>query len=260
MYAHEVANYAQIRGVEAKVSVNRIKEIKALQQKKFRQEHGLFVAEGVKVIQEALSAGAHVKEVYASERPYWLPDSVQFSLATPKDLDRMTGMKSPPGCLALLALPDETSPPAPKGFVLALDGIRDPGNLGTLLRTADWFGAAAVVCTYDTVETTNPKVIQAAMGSAFRMPVFRTELKSWLEACNRPVFLADMEGEPALSTTLPHDCVLVIGNESHGIRLSTEHPRISIPRFGQAESLNAGIAAGILMARYRQLHPVTNPV
>ena len=241
------------------MSAARIKQIKALQQKKFRVESGTFVAEGHKVVREAVEAGMEVHEVFGTERPAWLPAPVRFTPANAKDLDRMTGLRSAPGLLAVLGIPQATTPPSETGLVLALDGIRDPGNLGTLLRTAEWFGASCVVASPDTVELTNPKVVQAAMGSAFRVPTYRTDLEPWLNACNRPVYLADMGGEDALSAPLEANAVLVIGSESHGIRIQSDHTRITIPGSGPTESLNAGIAAGVLLARYRQLHPVTKP-
>lgn len=245
--------------MESKVSAARIKQIKALQQKKFRIASGTFVAEGHKVVREAVEAGMELHAVFGTERPDWLPTSVRFTPASTQELDRMTGLRSAPGLLAVLGMPQTTTPPSETGLILALDGIRDPGNLGTLLRSAEWFGATCVVASPDTVELTNPKVVQAAMGSAFRMPTYRTELEPWLDACNRPVYLADMGGSDALSTPLEVDAVLVIGSESHGIRVQSNHARITIPGSGPTESLNAGVAAGILLARYRQLHPVTNP-
>jgi TrmH family RNA methyltransferase len=136
------------------------------------------------------------------------------------------------------------------GWVLALDGIQDPGNAGTIIRTADWFGIRHIVCSSDCVDLYNPKVVQSSMGSIARVYVQRTDLKQWLMNYKGEIYGAFMEGEKVSHHTLPADGVMVIGSEGSGIRDDIKkyiNRHVTIPGYGQAESLNAAVATGILL-------------
>jgi TrmH family RNA methyltransferase len=137
----------------------------------------------------------------------------------------------------------------PNEFALVLDDIRDPGNLGTMIRTADWFGMTKVIASLETADFYNPKVIHATMGSFTRVKIFYTDLEDYLRRSNAPVFGTYLQGTDIRQTSFGNEGLIVVGNESKGIRPSLEkfvHHKITIPRIGKAESLNAGIAAGIL--------------
>lgn len=243
--------------MNAKVTVARIREIKALQLKKNRTESGMYVAEGEKVVREAVEAGIEVSEVFGTERPDWLPQHMRFTSGSSKDLERMSGLKTPPKFLAEIRQSRPAWPTTLSGPVLMLDGIRDPGNFGTLLRTADWFGFRLIIASPDCVDSFNPKVVQSAMGSLFRAVVLRDELRESgdrLLAHGYRIYAAVLDGTDALQTDFSPDAAFIIGSESHGIQSAVSGEPVSIPAFGDAESLNAGIAGGILMARYRQQH------
>jgi TrmH family RNA methyltransferase len=189
----------------------------------------------------------------------WLSTYADSMVATetyevsPAELERLSNFKTPNQVWMLVERAFPRNLKDSNDLTLALDRIQDPGNLGTMLRTADWFGIRRVVCSHDTVSCYNPKVVQASMGAIFRTHVEYVDLPDWLATCGIPVFGASLKGEP-LSTTncqLPTNKVLLIGNESRGISeeamAQVTHP-VLIPNLGgTAESLNAGVAAGILM-------------
>ena len=172
-------------------------------------------------------------------------------------MEQMSGQDTPPGLLAVARIPEQ-KPLASKGMVLALDGIANPGNMGTIIRTAEWFGIRQVVCSKDCVELWNPKVIQATMGSVFRMQVTYTDLERFLEdtkTAGKAIYGALLEGTNLFRMTSWEEGVIVIGSESHGIRPGVlpyiTHP-ITIPRAAGSvtESLNASMATGIILAAY----------
>lgn len=237
-----------------------IQRLQGLRQKKFRHQYREIFVEGEKLVVEAVRAGAEILQVFATPawldvyppRP-WLGDLPV--MAVPEvQLEKVSGLETPPPVAAVVAMRPvrETLPDPAAGWVLALDQLSDPGNLGTLLRTADWFGITEVVCSNASVEAYNPKVVQASMGSVFRIQVTYTDLAPWLASLNVPRFAAVLDGEDYRSVEWPTAGVLVIGSESHGIRESVRavcsHP-VSIPARGAAESLNAAVAGGILLAR-----------
>jgi TrmH family RNA methyltransferase len=237
-----------------------VKLIQSLKQQKFRKEHGLFVVEGRKMVEELLQSNMETLCLYATERflhDYEIHDE-RLEIATEVQMEQMSGQDTPPGILAVVRIPEQTEITG-KGMVLALDGIANPGNLGTIIRTAEWFGIRQVVCSEDCVELWNPKVIQATMGSVFRMHVAYTNLGSFLEASKKegkPIYGALLEGENLMKREGKwEDGVIVIGSESHGIRTNIlpliTHP-ITIPRAegSVTESLNASMAAGIIMANF----------
>ena len=234
-----------------------VKLIQSLKQQKFRKEHGLFVVEGRKMVEELLQSNLETLCLFATERfllDYDLQDE-RLEIATEVQMEQMSGQDTPPGILAVVKVP-EPKKVIDEGMVLALDGIANPGNMGTIIRTAEWFGIKQIVCSEDCVELWNPKVIQATMGSVFRTSVVFTDLGRYLEdakANGRAVYGALLEGESIFSRKQWDDGVIVIGSESHGIRAGVlpyiTHP-ITIPRAqgSVTESLNAAMAAGIILA------------
>ncbi|OJU26956.1 MAG: tRNA methyltransferase [Sphingobacteriales bacterium 41-5] len=235
------------------------KYIQSLSQKKFRQQENLFVAEGLKIIAEALNNPfAKVKKVFAMED--WVRANEKFRsrteivTVTEADLNRISQLKTPHGVLALIEIPRS------EGFelntlklALALDGIQDPGNMGTILRIADWFGVKQIICSNDCADIYNSKVVQASMGSIFRTEVFYTNLAGWLTTQkNTIIYGAALDGIPLRSYKNIQQGVLISGNEGNGIRTEVmQHisQKITIERFGEAESLNAAVATGIILAQ-----------
>lgn len=240
------------------ITKNTIKLVQSLKQQKFRKEHGLFVVEGRKMVEELLVSSIETVYLFATER-YLVEHPVndqRLETVTEVQMSQMSSQDTPPGILAVARIPN----PAviqDKGMMLALDGIANPGNLGTIIRTAEWFGVKQIVCSNDCVELWNPKVIQATMGSVFRISMVYTDLERYLkEAKDRgqAVYGALLEGENLFKKEGRWaDGIIVIGSESHGIRGNIlpllTHP-ITIPRASGSvtESLNASIAAGIFLA------------
>jgi len=242
-----------------------IKFVASLQHKKARKEHGVFVAEGEKIVRELLQSSFEVQGVYGTiqglaELGFLLEKSRGVYEASDWDLQRISNLKSPNKVLAVVLRPLPSEPPCPTDgqMVIALDSLQDPGNMGTIIRTADWFGIRQVVCSPSTVDVFNPKVIQASMGSFLRVNTYYTDLQKYFTSLPDSVSIlgAFPEGQNAFEEAVPHTGVIVIGNESAGI---SEHllpwikRRISITRNNLpkeqtgAESLNASVAAGILM-------------
>ena len=236
---------------------NTIKQIASLRQQKFRKELGLFVVEGRKMTEELLRSSFETVGLYATE--VFLTDYPAFAEAeTVSDvqMQQMSGQDTPPGILAVVRIPKQGEIKVSSRIVLALDGIANPGNMGTLIRTAEWFGIQDVVCSSDCVELWNPKVVQATMGSLFRVKVWKTELTVFLQKAKsdgKAIYGALLEGENLFEMKRNPEGIIVIGSESHGIRKEVlpciTHP-ITIPRVGGSatESLNAAVAGAILMA------------
>lgn len=253
------------------ISKNRIAFLRSLQQKKNRRESGLFVAEGTKTVLELLNSGLSAELVVAA--PEWLQQhsgSVKKAQSTEeadaKDLERISSLSTAPDVLAVFRIPDQTLKASDllKGFSLAADGIRDPGNLGTLIRIADWFGIERVLCSADTAEVWNPKTVQASMGSLARvqtaevnLPELLSEIKS-LSNGQLPIFGTFLSGTSVYETSFSENGIIIIGSESHGISDTVKElisQQITIPSFSTgkgAESLNAGVAAGIICAEIRR--------
>ena len=212
------------------------------------------------MVKELLQSNMKTLCLYATERflrDYEINDD-RLEIATEIQMEQMSGQDTPPGILAVVEVPQ---PRAIKeeGMILALDGIANPGNMGTIIRTAEWFGMNQIVCSEDCVELWNPKVIQATMGSIFRMNVTSVNLASYLDEAKKSgkaIYGALLDGENIFSKERWDDGVIVIGSESHGIRSEVlhyiTHP-ITIPRAEGSitESLNASMAAGIIMAEIR---------
>lgn len=212
------------------------------------------------MVEELLQSNMKTLCLYATERflrDYEINDD-RLEIATDIQMEQMSGQDTPPGILAIVEVPQ---PRAIKeeGMILALDGIANPGNMGTIIRTAEWFGMSQIICSEDCVELWNPKVIQATMGSIFRMNVTSVNLASYLDEVRKSgkaIYGALLDGENIFRKERWDDGVIVIGSESHGIRSEIlpyiTHP-ITIPRAegSVTESLNASMAAGIIMAEIR---------
>ncbi len=233
------------------VSKNEVKYIQSLYAKKNRQSLGMFVAEGVKTVGELLAAGLTVRKVYALQE--WnveLPAMVEKIVVSEEELQRLSNHPSPQQVLGVFEIPVyNLEQVKQEGLQLALDGIQDPGNLGTIIRLADWFGIETIFASSDTVDCYNPKVVQASMGSLGRVMLFYGDLHLYLK--NKKVFGAMLDGKPVHQMEAQRDGVLLIGNEGGGIRaenLGLIQHKITIPRKGKAESLNAAMAAGIILS------------
>lgn len=229
------------------VTKNQIKLVRSLQQKKFRQEHKMFVVEGQKPVDELLNSNFKVVELFIKKGlAHHYSD---FSEVSSSDMERMSSMKSAPGILAMVEIPSRKQMEL-KNHTLVLDGISDPGNLGTLIRTADWFGIQHVVASEDTVDEFNPKTIQSAMGSLFRVQVERVNLSEWLKNQEIPIYGLDMSGS-SIYSGIPEKGIFVLGKESTGLSNEVRNlinEQLSIPGSGKTESLNVSVAGAILLS------------
>ncbi|MGV3697040.1 TrmH family RNA methyltransferase [Flavobacterium sp.] len=239
------------------VSKNQIKLITSLQLKKYRNEHQLFIAEGVKVIQELLQSNFVLEHLFVTEPLFDEVDSSGKTVLKETDMKRISALSSPSPCLAIFKIPAPTAIET-GGLIVALDDIRDPGNLGTIIRLCDWFGVKQLLCSFETVDVYNPKVIQSTMGSIKRVNVNYVDLNEFISESPLPVFGTFMDGKNVYNETLPKDAILILGNEANGISAQLEKTiqnRISIPRFGdiqQTESLNVATAAAIFLSEFRR--------
>lgn len=239
------------------VSKNQIKLITSLQQKKYRKQHNLFIAEGFKVISELLKSDFTLHHLYETESLFTNVDVLQKSLICESDIKKISALTTAPNCLALFEIPSEKSV-IKTGLILALDNVRDPGNLGTIIRLCDWFGVEQILCSKETVGLYNPKVIQATMGSISRVQMKYCDLVEYLSETSLPIFGTFMDGENIYKTDLPNEAVLVMGNEANGISKPVEDlikTRVSIPRFSklqQTESLNVSTATAIFLSEFKR--------
>lgn len=242
------------------ISKNQIKLVRSLQQKKFRDESGLFVAEGEKC----------VKELRNSFELYLLINSQN---ATTREIEQMSGLKTPQGTIGIFKkrensvhhqstklLLNDLAQNATTRLILALDSVQDPGNLGTIIRTADWFGISDIICSYDTADCYNPKVVQATMGSLARVNLHYTSLPEFLKSqhAETPVYGTLLDGKNIYEEQLSNRGIIIMGNEGNGIsnevRKLITFP-LSIPSFNpgeHAESLNVGIATALTLSEFRR--------
>ncbi|MGG8497628.1 TrmH family RNA methyltransferase [Tenacibaculum sp. TC6] len=240
------------------LSKNNIKLITSLQQKKYRQKYKLFVAEGIKVVKELLASDLEVYQIYCTDETLdFNNSSLSVFMITETELKKISTLKTPNKVLALFKIP-EREDTNHSDFILALDGVNDPGNLGTIIRLCDWFGVTKLVCSLNTVDCYNQKVVQATMGSLTRVTVVYTDLPDYIENVNEPVYTADMDGANVYESTLPEKAVLVMGNEANGISAEVNAKiryKLTIPRFGeiqQTESLNVATATAILLSEFKR--------
>jgi len=239
------------------LSKSRLKYIQTLGQKKFRLQESCFIAEGPKLVAELLLAKrSAVLEIFALEE--WITQhqslvaNTACSLISEQELEKISQLSTPNQVLALVKQFEYAEPAPAEGLVLALDNIQDPGNLGTIIRIADWFGLPKIICSEDTAELYNPKVVQSTMGSIARVAVTYTRLEEWLAAQRHmKIYAAVLEGRDIRKMEPLANGILLIGNESKGISpelLALANQKITIPQKGKAESLNAAVAAGIILS------------
>ncbi len=240
------------------ITNNEIKHIRSLSQKKHRQIAGEFIAEGQKLINDIISSGMLLKKIYTTDvSDFTNTENIIVEHISEKQLSQISNLKTPHKALAIVKIQDNNFDIkyAEKEWVLALDNINDPGNLGTIIRTADWFGIKHILCSADTVDVYNPKVVQSTMGSIARVKVHYVDLKETLTTMNSPVYGAYMEAENIKNIDLANNGVILVGSEANGISSEVEDvitKKISIPRTNEgAESLNAAIATAILCYQIR---------
>lgn len=236
------------------LSKNQIKLIKQLNQKKYRKKYRLFFAEGIKTVKELLASDFRVKALYTTG-DFLFTDEEKTQLISERELKKISSLKTPQLVLGVFHIPEVALNKSAE-MSLVLDGIRDPGNLGTIIRLCDWFGIKQLVCSQDTVDCYNPKTIQATMGSLTRVNIIYTDLITYLEENRQPVFGTFMDGEIIYDQHLPKNSVIVMGNEANGISPEIEQLisyKVTIPQFGKkslTESLNVATATGIVLNEF----------
>ncbi|KQC32019.1 RNA methyltransferase [Nonlabens sp. YIK11] len=238
------------------ITKNKIKQIKSLARKKHRDELRLYIVEGYKSIRELKNAGLSIEEIFVTNESQKL-DDLHPETITAAEMKSISNLKTPPGYLAVVKMPEPQGLPN-EGLILALDNVQDPGNLGTIIRLADWFNVKHVVCSSATVDLFNPKCIQATMGSIARVQVHYTDLEDYLQKSDLPIMIATMSKTSVYDLSLPKNAILIMGSESHGIseELLNLGTAISIPQYSpendKTESLNVATATGILLAEWRR--------
>lgn len=234
------------------LTAHTIKIIQSLNKKKHRQKYNLFLVEGNKIIKELPNSDYKIKECFSVEPDFLKAENIPATPISQPELRKISFLQNPKNSVALCELPDRQILKEVSVQII-LDGIQDPGNFGTIIRLADWFGIEQIICSSDTTDIYNPKVIQATMGSFLRVNIFYTDLKNYLNTYSHPIFGTDMDGENLYKTEFPKKFSLVFGNEGNGIRPEIKAlitKMISIPRFGKlqsTESLNVSMSAGIVL-------------
>ncbi len=237
------------------LSKSHISLLQSLQHKKFRREHGFFLVEGYKSVSEFVNSSYQVETVYytpaITPKVLKLSQKINFQEISSGILEKISALKTPANIIAVIKIPQWpilNYNMLNKKFSLMLDGIQDPGNMGAIIRTADWFGIEHIICSEDSVDVYNPKVVQATMGSLARVNVHYTDLPAVLAQIKLPVFGALLDGENIYNTNFGPEGLIVMGNEGNGLRPEVKqlvNKAVTIPRTGHAESLNVAIAAAI---------------
>lgn len=239
------------------ISKEHIKSIRSLHQKKFRKERQLFIVEGIKMLQEAIQNDpALIKEVFFTKEVARLDEirslgEEKIELVEERDLKKISALQHPQKIAALCHFPQLKEINHP--FKIALDTIQDPGNLGTIIRLAAWYGVPEIILSDDSVDVFNPKVVQASMGSIFNVQLRYVDLGSYLSNYQGKVYGTLLDGENVYTKTLQPEGILLLGNEGKGIRDAylqyITHP-LSIPKFGTGESLNIAMASAIFLSEF----------
>ena len=237
------------------LSKSQVSLLQSLQQKKFRKEHGLFLVEGYKSVSEFANSAYRIETIYhttaIAPKLLNLSQKINFEEISLNNIEEISALTTPPDIIALVKIPQWPAihySTLQKKFSLVLDGIQDPGNMGTIVRTADWFGIENIICSEDCVDVYNPKVVQATMGSLSRINVHYTAIGAILSATKLPVYGALLNGENIYTTNFGTEGLIVMGNEGNGLRpdiIDLVSKAITIPRAGKAESLNVAIATAI---------------
>nr|WP_321226721.1 RNA methyltransferase [uncultured Psychroserpens sp.] len=235
------------------LSKSHIKLIKSLSQKKFRQQEQLFVVEGIKGIKEFLNSSFKLHMLFSTESIF----DAETILISDKELLKISSLKSPNRAVAVFNIPKKKNIES-NGLIVALDDVRDPGNLGTIIRLCDWFGIKNLVCSNATVDCYNSKVVQATMGSLARIDIQYVDLQAYLDVYENDIFGTFMDGKNIYTETLPENGIIVMGNEANGISEAIEKRvtnKLSIPRFGDlkaTESLNVATATAIVLSEFKR--------
>ena len=239
------------------LSKNQIKFIRSLKKKKTRQSHRLFVAEGIKVVEELIRSRFKLHSLFCTTDYQNILNIAQFQIISDRELNQISAFSNPNQVLGVFEFPP-LAPPGHQGLTVVLDEINDPGNLGTIIRLCDWFDISEIICSKNTVDCFNPKVIQSSMGSISRIPVHYTDLPVYLKEEKRPVFGTFMEGDPIYHIPLPGEAVIIMGNEANGISTNVQahiSTKITIPQFGKVnstESLNVAMATAIVLSEFKR--------
>ena len=237
------------------ISKSQIKLIRSLQQKKYRSKLKLFVAEGPKVINELLTAKFKLHSLYVTVEDLFT--GVHSEIISDEEISKISFLKNANNSVAIFTIPEQKKP-RKEGITLLLDSIRDPGNLGTIIRLSDWFNVSNIICSSDSVDCFNPKVIQATMGSISRVSISYCDLTTYLSLSDLPVYAGTMDGKNIYKEKLPENAIVIVGNEANGISdtlLNLTTHKIGIPRFGnnhQTESLNVAVATAILFSEFKR--------
>ncbi|WP_299525252.1 RNA methyltransferase [uncultured Lutibacter sp.] len=238
------------------LSKNQLKLITSLQQKKYRTNYNLFIAEGTKVVNEFLNSNFELEQLFCVDKLAY-QNIDKAVIISEVELKKISTLKTPNNVLGIFKIPLNESIKK-EGLIVALDEINDPGNLGTIIRLCDWFGVDQLICSKNTVDCYNSKVVQASMGSLTRVTIVYMDLETYLQNMELPKYASLMEGENVYKSSLPKDAILVMGNEANGISksiLKLLTKTISIPRFGdlqQTESLNVATATAILLSEFKR--------
>lgn len=245
------------------LSKSQISFIKSLHQKKCRKENGIFIIEGIKSIVEFIRSDYRLHSIYYDPSYFVslpeLPANITLFTINATELHKISTLQTPQGILALVYIPAQQKPDIQvlKGnFSILLDNVQDPGNLGTIIRTADWFGIHRIICSPQTVEAYNPKTVQSTMGSLARVEVHYTPLAAFIEEAKLPVYGALLEGRSIYETPWSHEGLILLGNEGHGIDKTLQEKisiPVTIPRIGQAESLNVAVSAAIFCSELARM-------
>ena len=239
------------------ISKNQIKFVRQLEQKKYRKKEGLFVAEGPKVVGDLLRAGFKAHTIFATSE--WESQGQIFQEVSDEELRRVSFLQHPQRVLALFFIPTE-SVPSVSSLSLALDDVQDPGNLGTIIRIADWFGIDTIYCSENTADAWSPKVVQATMGSIARVNIIYTDLQELISKAQVPVYGTLLDGQDIYTQELSKEGIIVMGNEGNGISAPIRkliNRRLLIPQFHEGpESLNVAIATAITCSEFRRRYPL----
>jgi RNA methyltransferase, TrmH family len=242
------------------ISKAKIKQIRALQVKKYRKQEQCFVIEGTKSVQELLESDFDVLWLAGTDRfleqnERSLNRNIEIVSASEEELGAAGSFQTNDGALALARMkPNVAFSLTEAEYALVLDDIRDPGNLGTIIRTADWYGVEHIIASEQTADFYNPKVVSATMGSFCRVKIYYTDLEPYLVAARKPIYGTFLDGTDIHRLKFNEGGMIVIGNEANGISPAIEKivtQKITIPRYGKAESLNAAIATGIILDAVR---------
>ena len=236
------------------LTAHKIKILQSLDKKKFRQKYNLFLVEGNKTIKEIPNSHYKIHDIYSVAPTELSAGNLITTEISEADLKKISFLQHPKDSVAVCELKEE-SIEQETGVQLILDGIQDPGNLGTIIRLADWFGISQIICSEDTADFYNPKVIQASMGSFLRVNIVYRDLENYLSTNSTSIIGTDMHGTDFYDFKFPAQFNLVLGNEGNGIRPEIENlltDKITIPRFGKSqatESLNVAMSAGIILGQ-----------